>query len=156
MEERHCTPSCSAIEMNELVLPQHTNNHGTVFGGVIMSWIDICASMAAQRHSRSAVVTASMDRLDFLAPIQIGYLVNLEAMVNYVGRSSMEIGVRVEAEEPRSGERVHAASAYLTFVALDDDGKPRGVPTLELETDGDRRRFEEAQIRREKRMRRTP
>lgn len=146
------TPTGTAIEMNELVLPQHTNALGTVFGGVIMSWIDVCAAIAAQRHSRSVVVTASMDQLDFLAPIQLGYLVNLKAMVNYVGRTSMEVGVRVEAEETQSGRRVHAASSYLTFVAIDADGKSREVPPLRLETEQETLRFKEGRARREKRL----
>jgi acyl-CoA hydrolase len=145
-------PSSSTVEMNELLLPQHTNGLGTAFGGVIMSWIDICAAMAAQRHARSVVVTASMDQLDFLAPIKSGQLVNLRAMVNYVHRTSMEVGVRIEAEDTLTGDRVHAASAYLTFVALDSDGQPRKVAPLTPETRAERLRWQEAQARREKRL----
>jgi acyl-CoA hydrolase len=146
------SPSDTFIEMNTLVLPQHTNALGTAFGGTIMSWIDICAAMAAQRHARSAVVTASMDQLDFLAPIRNGQLVNLRAVVNYVGRTSMEVGVRVEAEEVLTGERVHAASAYLTFVAVDGEGRPIEVARSQPRTPEERLRWDEARARREQRL----
>ncbi len=145
-------PSASRVEMSQLLLPQDTNNLGTAFGGTIMAWIDLCASMAAQRHSRSIVVTASMDRIDFLAPIKGGQHVTLLGMVNYVGRTSMEVGVRVESEDPLSGQRTHAASAYLTFVALDGDGAPHRVRPLAPETAGERLRFEEAKARRAHRL----
>jgi acyl-CoA hydrolase len=145
-------PSESVIEMNQLVLPQHTNSLGTVFGGTIMSWIDIGAAMSAQRHARAVVVTASMDQLDFLAPIKGGQLVNLRSAVNYVGRTSMEVGVRVEAEDTLTGERTHAASAYLTFVAIDAAGAPVEVPRLAPETPEEKLRFEEAKARRQQRL----
>jgi len=147
------SPTASAVEMNQLVLPTHTNALGTVFGGTIMSWIDVCAAMSAQRLARKVVVTASMDQLDFLAPIRIGQLVNLRAMVNYVGRTSMEVGVRVEAEDTLSGERVHAASAYLTFVALDPSGQPIPIEReLDLDSKEARLRNEEAKERRAQRL----
>ncbi len=146
------TPEAPVVEMNQLVLPQHTNSLGTVFGGTIMSWIDICAAMSAQRHARKVVVTASMDQLDFCAPIKGGQLVNLRATVNYVGRTSMEVGVRVEAEDTLTGERVHAASAYLTFVALDAAGQPVEVRRLAPTTAGEKLRFEEARARRRTRL----
>ena len=146
------TASTSMVEMNELILPQHANNLGTAFGGTIMSWIDVCAAMAASRHARCTVVTASMDQLDFIAGIRRGWLVNLKAMVNYVGRTSMEVGVRVEAEDLVTGDRVHAASAYLTFVALDDDGKPTTIRPLKVETERARVREKEAIDRRQKRL----
>jgi acyl-CoA hydrolase len=145
-------PSTSAIEMNEIVLPVHANNIGTAFGGVIMSWIDVCAAMAATRHARHTVVTASMDAVDFIAPVHVGDHVCLKAMVNAVGRTSMEVGVRVEAEEPLSGRRVHAVSAYLTFVALDAAGDPTPVPPLVTETPEERLRMDEAGARRTKRL----
>lgn len=145
-------PSESALEMNELVLPTHTNALGTIFGGQIMAWIDICAAMAAMRHARRQCVTASMDALDFIAPVRLGQLVNLKAMVNYVGRTSMEVGVRVEAEDPLTGARVHAASAYLTFVAIDASGRPVPARPLAPETPDERLRFEEARARREQRL----
>lgn len=138
--------------MNQLVLPQHTNSLGTVFGGTIMSWIDVCAAMAAQRHARQVVVTASMDQLDFLAPITGGQLVNLRGQVNYVGRTSMEVGVRVEAEDTLTGVRVHAASAYLTFVAIDDAGKAIPVRELRPQTEAEKLRWKEAKARRQQRL----
>ena len=138
--------------MNQLVLPQHTNSLGTAFGGTIMSWIDVCAAMSAQRHARLIVVTASMDQIDFLAPIRGGQLVNLRSIVNYVGRTSMEVGVRIEAEDTLTGERVHAASAYVTFVALGDDGKPHAVPPLASQTAEEKLRFEEGKARRKQRL----
>ena len=146
------TPSQSVVEMNQLVMPQHTNALGTVFGGTIMGWIDICAAMSAQRHARRVVVTASMDQLDFLAPIKNGQLVSLRGVVNYVGRTSMEVGVRVEAEDTLSGDRVHAASAYLTFVAIDVDGKPVEVPRLTPQTAEEKLRWDEANARRQQRL----
>lgn len=146
------TPRDSAIEMNQLVLPTHANALGTVFGGQIMAWIDICAALAAMRHARTQCVTASMDALDFILPIQVGDIVNLRAMVNFVGRTSLEVGVRVEAGDPIAGVRHHAASAYLTFVALGADKRPTTVPPLRLETPEERLRSEEARARRDQRL----
>jgi acyl-CoA hydrolase len=145
-------PTDTIVEMNQLVLPPHTNALGTVFGGTIMSWIDICAAMAAQRQARAVVVTASMDQLDFWQPIKQGQLVNLRSVVNYVGRTSMEVGVRVEAEDVLTGERVHAASAYLTFVAIDDDGKAKAVRAMKPQTAEERLRWAEAKSRRRQRL----
>lgn len=152
MEQPPCAPSDTTVEMNQLVLPQHTNALGTVFGGTLMSWIDICAAMSAQRLARRTVVTASMDQLDFVAPIRLGELVNLCGMVNYVGRTSMEVGVRVEVEHRSSGLREHAASAYLTFVALDDEQRPVTVRPLEPRTRAEKLRWEEAKARRAQRL----
>lgn len=152
MDQDAGRPSESALEMNELVLPTHTNALGTIFGGQIMAWIDICAAMAAMRHARRQCVTASMDALDFIAPVRLGQLVNLKAMVNYVGRTSMEVGVRVEAEDLVTGERVHAASAYLTFVVIDATGQPVPARPLAPATPEERLRFEEARARREQRL----
>jgi len=145
-------PSATVVEMNQLVLPQHTNSHGTAFGGTIMSWIDICAAMSAQRHAREPVVTASMDQLDFLAPIKAGHLVNLRSIVNYVGKTSIEVGVRIESEDTLTGERVHAASAYVTFVAIDDAGRPKPVRPLKPGAPDEKLRWEEAKARRNKRL----
>lgn len=139
----------SQVTMTELVLPTHTNALDTVFGGTVMSWIDICAAIAAQRHAGRDVVTASMDRLSFVAPIRRGWVVNLKASVNFTSRTSMEVGVRVDAENPRTGEMFHTASAYMTFVALGSDGKPTEVPKLLLESDEEKRRYSAAQKRRE-------
>src|SRR3954469_22523638 len=105
--------------MTELVLPEHTNALDSIFGGVIMSWVDICAAIAAQRHAGMPVVTASIDALHFVKPVYKGWIVNLKASVNYVSRTSMEVGVRVDAENPIAKIKFHTASAYLTFVALD-------------------------------------
>jgi acyl-CoA hydrolase len=142
--------------MTELVLPVHTNSLGTIFGGVVMSWIDIAAAIAAQRHSRNIVVTASVDALHFVAPIKAGWVANLKASVNYVSRSSMEIGVRVEAENPITGERFHTVTAYLTFVALDANSHPIEIPKVLPETADEKRRYERAQKRREIRLKAKP
>jgi acyl-CoA hydrolase len=146
------TVSSSQVIMTELVLPTHTNSIGTVFGGTVMSWIDILAAICSQRHSNKEVVTASIDQLNFIAPIKAGWVVNLKASVNFVSRTSMEVGVRVEAENPKTSELFHTASAYLTFVALGSDGRPAEVPSLILETDTEKRRFAAAQKRREQRL----
>lgn len=144
--------SASQVMMTQLVLPSHTNSLGSIFGGTIMSWIDIAAAIAAQRHSNQTVVTASIDRLDFVAPVFTGWVVNLKARVNYVSRTSMEVGVRVDAENPKTSQTFHTASAYLTFVALGDDKKPIQIPNLLLETDEDKRRWSQAKDRREIRL----
>lgn len=144
--------STSRCEMTELVLPGDTNAHGTIFGGKVMQWIDIAASVAAMRHSGGQVVTASIDGLQFLTPIYVGEVVTLRASVNYAGRTSMEIGVRVETENMVTGERRYTTKAYLTFVAVDKQGKPRPIPTLELETDEDKRRHHDAELRRQSRL----
>jgi len=144
--------SASKVVMTELVLPSHTNALGTIFGGVIMSWIDIAAAIASQRHSGREVVTASLDTLSFIAPVKKGWVVNLKASVNFVSRTSMEIGVRVEAEDPKTGELFHTASAYTTFVALGANGQPTEVPPLILENDEQKRRNLAGKKRREYRL----
>jgi acyl-CoA hydrolase len=138
--------------MTELVLPNDANTLGNVLGGRVMHWIDIACAMAAQRHARRSVVTASMDRVHFLHPVKVGQQVIISASVNAAWGSSMEVGARVEAEDPRTGKRVHTASAYATFVALDDRHRPVKVPPLLLETEEDRRRWREAQERRRLRL----
>ena len=138
--------------MTELVLPGHTNALGTIFGGQVMSWIDIAAAIAAGRHARKVVVTASIDALHFVAPIKVGHVVHIRAMVNFAARTSMEVGVRVDSENPVTGEAHHTAKAYLTFVALDEHGKPTPVPPLLAETPDEKRRQEQARIRRESRV----
>ena len=152
--QRHPNASSEEVVMTELVLPQHTNAIGSIFGGVVMSWIDIAAAIAAQRYCRRACVTASVDDLHFLAPIKKGWIVHLKARVNYTSKTSMEIGVRVDSEDPMTGEKHHTSSAYLTFVALDTNGKPVKVPDLVPQTDDEKRRFEDAVKRRELRLRR--
>ncbi len=138
--------------MAQVMNPQDANPAGNVHGGVIMKLIDTAAGTVAVRHARANVVTASIDRLDFHRPVFIGNLVILKASMNYVGRTSMEVGVRVEAENLLTGEVRHTSSAYLTFVALDRDGHPIVVPPLALETDEDIRRNREAKARREMRI----
>lgn len=138
--------------MTELVLPQHTNSLGSIFGGVIMSWIDICAAIAGSRHSSCQVVTASIDALNFVAPVYQGWIVNLRSSVNYVSRTSMEVGVRVDAENPIQGKTFHTASAYLTFVGVDETGLPLAIPPLLPETDAEKRRYEAAKARRAARL----
>lgn len=144
--------SSSQVVMTQLVLPSHTNSLDTVFGGTVMSWIDIAAAVAAQRHSGHDVVTASIDRLDFIAPIKKGWVVNLRASVNFTSRTSMEVGVRVDAENPRTGEHFHTASAYLTFVAIGSDGRPVTIPQVDPTTESEKRRFIAAEVRREQRL----
>jgi len=138
--------------MAQLMNPQDANPAGNVHGGVIMKLIDTAAGTVAVRHARANVVTASIDRLDFHRPAFIGDLVTLNASLNCVGRTSMEVGVRVEAENLITGEVRHTSSAYLTFVALDRSGQPIVVPPLILETEQDARRNEEAKARREMRI----
>jgi acyl-CoA hydrolase len=140
--------------MTQIVMPTHTNGAGGVmFGGVIMQWIDVCAGVAAMRHAAGPVVTASIDRLDFLSPIKLGDVVILQAQVNYAAHTSMEVGCRVETEDPRTRVRRYTTKAYLTFVAVDEHQRPRPVPSLVLETDEDRRRHERAAQRRADRLR---
>jgi acyl-CoA hydrolase len=145
------TPSESFTEMTELVLPQHANAIGTAFGGVIMSWIDICSSIAAKRHCGRVSVTARVDALEFKAPIKVGDVVRLTARLNAAFTTSMEIGVRVEREHALTGKRALCADARTTFVNLGDDGKPCPVPPLLSETDEDRRLAAEAAERRRRR-----
>ena len=142
----------SQHETSELMMPEHANNMGHVFGGVILSMMDKTAAIAAFRHSRASVVTASIDRVDFREPIHLGDLVVMKASVNYVGRSSMEVGVRVEAEDLMTGRRRHTNSCYLTFVAVDRKGRPIEVADLKPETDDEERRNVAAQQRRRRRL----
>lgn len=144
--------SQSLVVMTEMVLPQHTNALDSVFGGVIMSWIDIAAAISAQRFASMPVVTASIDALSFVAPVYKGWVVNLKATVNYSSRTSMEVGVRVDAENPIQKKVFHTASAYLTFVALGPDGRPAPVPPVKAETPEQVRRYEAAKGRRERRL----
>jgi acyl-CoA hydrolase len=142
----------SRHETSELMMPEHANNMGHVFGGVILSMMDKTAAIAAFRHSRAPVVTASIDRVDFREPIHPGDLVVMQASVNYVGRTSMEIGVRVEAEDLLTGRRRHTNSCYLTFVAVDRNGRPIEVPEVKPETEDEVRRFAAAEQRRRRRL----
>jgi acyl-CoA hydrolase len=139
----------SAVLTAQLMSPQDANAAGNVHGGVIMKLIDDAAGAVAYRHARSNVVTVSIDRLSFLHPIFVGDLVTFKASINVAGRTSMDIGVRVEAENLLTGEVRHTASAYLTYVALDTDLKPRPVAPLILETEEQERRFRQALARKE-------
>jgi len=142
----------SQHETSEPMMPQHANNMGHVFGGVILSMMDKCGAIAAFRHSRAAVTTASIARVDFREPIHLGDLVVMKASVNFVGRSSMEVGVRVEAEDLMTGVRRHTNSCYLTFVAIDRNGRPIEVAGLKPETDEEQRRYAAAETRRQARL----
>ena len=135
-------------------MPGHTNGAaGVLFGGVMMQWIDVCAGVSAIRHAGGAAVTASIDRLDFLIPVHLGDIVILQSRVNYVRRTSMEVGCRVETEDPSTRRRRYTTKAFLTFVAIDAAGRPRGVADLVLESEDDRRRFAEGEARRQERLR---
>jgi acyl-CoA hydrolase len=134
----------SSVTLSIIMQPQDANMAGNVHGGVIMKHIDDAAGMVALRHAGRNVVTASIDRLDFHNPAFIGNLLTFQACLNMVGKTSMEIGVRVEAENPVSGKTSHVASAYLTFVVLGDDQRPTPVPPLTLETEVENRRNREA------------
>jgi len=147
MYQKEKTPRDSSVEMREMVMPHHTNPQHTVFGGTVMSWIDIAAAMVAARHCGKPVVTAHIDNIDFIAPIKMGYHVLIQASLNYVGKTSMIVGVKVTSENPYTGEVRKTTKAYLTFVALDDLGKPVEVPSLKLETPEDFRRHDEAKKR---------
>lgn len=141
------TPAQSAVESRYLIMPHQANPQGTAFGGVIIALIDMVASMAAQRHCGKEVVTASIDSLSFKEPIYIGDHVVLKALVNYVGRTSMEVGVRVVREDPATNRKIIATTAHLTFVALDENKKPTPVAPIVPQTDEEKRRYQNAQIR---------
>jgi acyl-CoA hydrolase len=146
------SPNESLVVMTELVLPSHTNALGTIFGGQIMSWVDIAAAISAGRHSRRSVVTASIDALHFLAPVRLGHYVHIRATVNFASRTSMEVGVRVDSENPLTGEITHCSTAYTTFVALDDHGRPTPILPILPATADEKRRYEAAKKRREARV----
>lgn len=150
MPHNHNSPkkvSESAVEMRYLVMPNHTNPQNSIFGGVVMSWIDMAAAMVTERHSNRPVVTVHVDGISFKAPIKIGDHVLIKASLNYVGKTSMLVGVKVLAENPFTGITRHTTTAYLVFVALDDIGKPLEVRGLIPETEDEKRRFEEGRVR---------
>lgn len=140
--------SKSEMVTGRLMMPTDANVMGNVFGGAIMRYMDEAAAIVAWRHAGTNVVTASIERMNFFAPVYVGNLLILKASVNYVGTTSMEIGVRIEAQDPSTRKGVHAGSCYLTFVALDEKGTPTDVPPLILTTATERRRFKEASARR--------
>ena len=142
----------SQITMTELVLPNNTNQLGTLFGGQLMFWIDICASLSAEKHNQRICVTASVDKIDFHHPIKLGDAVTLVSSVNRVFNTSLEVGVKVFAQNFKEGTIKHTNSAYLTFVSVDSDGKPVKAIDALPETNEQKRRFNEALIRRENRL----
>ena len=144
--------SYSQVTMTELVMLSHINAIGTIFGGVIMSWVDVAGAICAKKHSGKQVVTAHIDDLEFVTPVYKGWIVNLKASINHTGRTSMEVGVRVDAENPLTNEIFHTASAYLTFVALDSHGRPTLVPPVKPVTEDEIRRYKEAEARRKHRL----
>jgi acyl-CoA hydrolase len=147
------TPSASRVLMTQLIMPLHTNGAaGVLFGGQVMQWIDVCAGVAAMKHAGGKVVTASIDRLDFISPVHLGDIVVLQAQVNFAANTSMEVGCRVETEDPRSGQRRYTTRAYLTFVAIDEEGRPRSIEPIQPESDDEKQRFAEAAERRAARL----
>ena len=137
----------SSVEMRYLVMPNHTNPQNTIFGGVVMSWIDMAAAMVAERHSNRPVVTVHVDGISFKAPIKIGDHILIKASINYVGKTSMLVGVKVFAENPFTGITRHTTTAYLVFVALDDIGKPIEIKGIIPEGEDELRRFSEGKAR---------
>jgi acyl-CoA hydrolase len=146
------SPRDSEVVMTQLILPSEANNLNAAFGGKVMEWIDICGAVAAQRHCRQVVVTASMDDLHFHAPIRVGWIAQLRARVLAAFRTSMEVGVTVHAENPLTGERSLTTSALMTFVALNKDGGRVPVPSLRLESEAEHVAFREAEVRRAQRI----
>lgn len=146
------SPRISLTEMTELVLPQHSNVLGTAFGGTVLAWMDVCGAISAQRHSGRVSVTASMDDVNFVSPIRIGDVVILTGRVNAAFRSSVEVEVSVQVEDRASGQRRRCVEAFMTFVAVGEDGKPCEQPPLALETAEDERRVRDATERRRARL----
>lgn len=139
----------SRVETTHLMMPNFANPAGKIYGGTILSLADSVAYMCAARHSTPSCVTVSVDQVDFREPIEIGEVVVFKACINYVGRTSMEVGIRIEAESLQTGLRRHTNSCYFTMVAIGHDGKPTPVPPLITETADEKRRFKEGRIRRE-------
>jgi len=146
------TPDDSKAEVIIRMFPSDANPAGNVFGGAILKHIDMVAGIVAQRHSQTNAVTVSMDKISFLKPVFVGNVLFVTARVNYVQKSSMEIEVNVEAEDIAKGTRVHTGNAFVTFVALDANGKPASVPKLRIESPEDQKRFEEGKLRMERRL----
>ena len=144
----------SQVIMHELVLPNDTNLLGNILGGRVMHLMDICAAMTAYKHARRPVVTASVDHLDFLAPARVGDMLILKSSVNYSHNTSMEVGVHIDAENVKTGKRRHTASAYLTFVSLDEKRKPQKVDNIIPESNDEKRRYIEGKERHLQRIKR--
>lgn len=144
--------SDSQITMTELVLPHHTNQLGNLLGGQLMHWIDICAALSAAKHNQRVCVTASVDRIDFHHPVKLGEAVTLIASINRVFKTSMEVGVKVFAQNFKENKKIHTNTAYLTFVSVGPDGKPVDAIDAIPETEDEKRRYDEALKRRENRL----
>ena len=144
--------SDSAVSLSEIIELTGANLLGNVHGGTLMKMVDNAGGLAAIKHCRGPVVTVAMDEMTFMEPVYVGEVVTVKAMVNDTGRTSMEVGVRVEAENARTGRGVHTSSAYLVYVALDQEGKPRPVPAVIAETPAEQQRQREAKLRREARL----
>jgi acyl-CoA hydrolase len=150
MQGRH--PEESEAVMSELMMPQHANIMGNVFGGVILALVDRVAAVCAIRHARRQCVTVSVDKVDFKEPIHVGELITAYARVNFAGRTSMEVGVKIVAENVLTGEKRHTNSCYVTYVALDDNGRPTAVPPIEPQTEEEKQRYDRAAQRRASRV----
>ena len=152
MTEQGKRISDSQVTISQVMLPTDANAHDNVHGGVIMKLVDDAGAIVATRHSRSIVVTVAVDSMTFLSPIYVGNLVTLTAALSYVGRSSMEVEVLVEAEDPLTGDKTHTNTAYVVYVGLDDSGRPREVPPLTAETEEERQRVAEGSERQQARL----
>lgn len=146
------TATKSRVSLQQLMLPEHANAFGKIHGGLIMKMVDEAGGICAMRHAQRVCVTVAMDSMTFHSPVQVGELLSCVASVNYVGKTSIEVGVRVTAENPITGDTTHTNSAYLVYVALDENGQPCAVPPLVLETDDERRRWQDAQDRQRDRL----
>jgi acyl-CoA hydrolase len=145
------TVASTQSEMTEIILPNDTNTMGNLLGGRLMHFIDLTGALAAYRHIRTNVVTASMDHIDFIEPARVGDLLNLKSSVNRAFKTSVEVGVKVWVEHPQTGEKLHAATAYLVYVSVDRDLRPLPVPQVIPETPDEMRRYADAMLRREHR-----
>jgi|SRR6266545_2378447 uncharacterized protein (TIGR00369 family) len=152
--QRPKSTRASRVTLSQLMHPEHANLLGNVHGGWVMKLVDEAGALACMRHAQKRVVTVAIDSMTFRQPIKIGDLVILNAEVTYTGRTSMEVEVQVVAEDPITGERTHTNTAYLVYVALDDEGRPASVPRLEAETEAEKQRMEEAKERQERRLKR--
>ncbi len=146
------SPSASEVTLNQLMMPEHSNGHGNVHGGIIMKLVDETAAIAAMRHAQRPVVTIAIDSMTFRQPVRVSDLVTCRARVSYVGRTSIEVDVLVTAENPITGVTTHTNSAFLVFVALDEQGRPTAVPELQLDDEEDRKRFEAGRERQKFRL----
>lgn len=144
----------SEVTLNQLMLPEHTNPLGNIHGGVIMKLVDEAGGLCAMRHAQHPAVTVAIDSMTFHSPVQVGNLLTFRANLDWVGRTSMEVRVKVVAENPLTGESTYTNSAFLVYVALDEQGRPVEVPRLILETDEEKRRWIEAEVRQKHRLKR--